>query len=179
MEDNKSKKKNLRKKSISKIIFIEIGTLLFKIISIIFVFLLIFSFIYGVHRVNDQSMKPSFVNGDIVVYYRIDKKLISSDNVIVEQGGEIRVRRVVATAGDEVDIDQNGLKINGYYIQEEGIYEKTNRYEKGIEFPLIVPQNEVFVLGDKREHSADSRIYGCVKISDVYGKVIMVIRNNP
>jgi signal peptidase I len=84
--------------------------------------------------------------------------------------------RVVAVAGDQVDIREDGLYVNGYLQYEENIYEKTTRYEEGVDFPLTVGEGEVFVLGDSRENSTDSRIFGPVSVADTYGKTIMIIR---
>ena len=69
-----------------------------------------------------------------------------------------------------------GLLINGSLQQEQEIYQKTERYQEGGEFPLTVPEGQVFVLGDSRSGATDSRIYGSVEIEDTLGKVMTVIR---
>ena len=74
----------------------------------------------------------------------------------------MQARRVLAAAGDEVDITEEGLFINGSLQQEHDIYEETIRYVTGIEFPLMVGEGQVFVLGDGRENAIDSRVYGCI-----------------
>ena len=86
------------------------------------------------------------------------------------------VRRVVAVEGDTVDITEDGLEVNGYLQQENLIYEKTRRYEEGIDFPVTLKANEVFVLGDARENATDSRVYGVVNIEETKGKVMLIIR---
>jgi len=83
---------------------------------------------------------------------------------------------VVATAGDTVDITQDGLIINGSLQYEQDIYTQTNRYLEGIDFPLTLKNNEVFVLGDARNDISDSRIYGAVNIDDTKGSVITILR---
>jgi signal peptidase I len=65
---------------------------------------------------------------------------------------------------------------NGALQKEPEIYQHTERYAGGVEFPLTVPGGRVFVLGDGRAGAADSRIYDCVRIGDTYGKVIAVVR---
>jgi signal peptidase I len=88
----------------------------------------------------------------------------------------MQVRRVVATAGDSVDIVEAGLVVNGALQQEPEILNKTERYQDGVDFPLTVPEGQIFVLSDSRNGANDSRIFGCVRIEDTFGKVMTVIR---
>lgn len=170
---NKSQRKPMYT---SKMILIELGALGFKIIVIAFIFLLIFSFIFGVHIVSGRDMNPFIRDGDIVLYYRLNQHMQASDVIVFEQDNELEVRRIVAVSGDTVNIDQNGLMVNGAYVNEKDIYENTDRYASGIDFPVTLPEGYVFVLGDSREYSKDSRIYGCIKEKNIYGKVTTVIR---
>ena len=87
--------------------------LLLKISIIILAVFLIFTFLYGIVRINDVSMKPAIKDGDLVMYYRLDKRFISGDVAVFEDDGKATTGRVVAVAGDTVDITKNGLKING------------------------------------------------------------------
>jgi len=151
--------------------------LLMKLAIICFSFVLLFTFLFGVVRYNDSSMDPSIKDGDIVLFFRNKTdKYHPRDVVILDFNGKRQVRRVIATAGDTVDITEDGLYINGALQQEQGIYQKTERYQEGVEFPLVVPEGQVFVMGDSRKDATDSRIYGCVRISDTYGKAMAVIR---
>ena len=72
-------------------------------------------------------MKPAIRQGDLIVSYRLDKNYTFHDLVAIVQDGKKQVGRVVAVEGDIVDIDGEGLKINGMYIQESEILEKTER----------------------------------------------------
>lgn len=154
----------------------ELFFLLAKIAAIIFAFALVFTFMYGFCRNPDVSMVPAVKDGDLVMFYRLDKNYAAQDTLVLEFGGQKQVRRVVAVAGDKVDITEDGLIVNGAIQQEKEIYQATKRYEEGVEFPLIVGEGEVFVLGDSRENATDSRIYGVVKNKDTLGKVMMILR---
>jgi signal peptidase I len=122
-------------------------------------------------------MAPAIKDGDMVLYYQYNSVgYLPQDVIIVEYEGRRQVRRVIATAGDIVDITDSGLVINGALQQETDIYQKTERYEEGVSFPLTVPEGQVFVLGDNRVAATDSRIYGCVEVSETYGKVMAVVR---
>jgi len=151
--------------------------LLLKIASISLVFLLLFTFLFGLIRYQEPAMDPALKDGDLVVFHRYTKSgYLPRDAVVLDHNGRRQVRRVVATAGDTVDITADGLVINGALQQEPEIFQRTERYAEGISFPITVPEGEVFLLGDSREGATDSRIYGCVKIEDTKGKVMTVIR---
>lgn len=154
----------------------DVVHLLLKISVTLVVLFIIFSFVYGVQKVKDVSMKPAIRDGDLVLYYRLDKNLVAGDTVILENDGKTLLTRVVAVAGDTVDINKDGLYINGLQQISQDIYFDTTQFKNGITFPLKVKQNQVFVLGDNRPKALDSRILGCIDLKDVHGKVIMVIR---
>ena len=151
--------------------------LLLKIAIIALAFVLLFTFLFGITRYADPSMSPAIKDGDLVIFHRYTQSgYWPQDVIVLSYNGQTQVRRVIATAGDTVDITEAGLMINGALQQEPGIYEKTERYQDGADFPLTVPEGQVFVLGDSRTGATDSRIYGCVKIEDTLGKVMAVIR---
>jgi len=153
----------------------DLLTLIIKITSIALVFMLLFTFLYGIMRYQDPYMDPSIKDGDLVIFYRYTQVgYVPQDPIVLDYDGERQVRRVIATAGDTVDITEEGLIINGAVQQED--FQKVERYEEGVSFPLTVPEGQVFVLGDRRSGATDSRIYGCVKIKDTLGKVMTVIR---
>jgi len=154
----------------------EALSLLIKIAVILAVFLLVFTFMFGLHRCADASMNPAVQDGDLVLFYRLDKTYAAGDVLLLTFDGQTQVRRVVATAGDTVDITENGLMINGALQQEPEIYQQTQRYAEGATFPLTVGEGQVFVLGDARENATDSRVYSAVDIKDTMGKVITILR---
>jgi len=151
--------------------------LFLKIGSIVLTFLFLFTFVYGIVRYEEPGMASAVKDGDLVVYYRYTGAgYYPQDVIALEFDGRIQARRVVATAGDTVDITNGGLVVNGALQHEPEIFQKTERYAEGVEFPLTVPEGQVFVLGDGRLGAADSRIYGCVEIEKTRGKVMTVIR---
>jgi len=147
-----------------------------KIVAIALAFVLIFTFLYGFDRNTDPDMVPLVKDGDLIVFYRLDKNYVVGDLVVLKYRGELETRRVVAGAGDTVDITKEGLIVNGAIQQEPNIYEETARYAKGVSFPLTVGKGQVFVLGDARENATDSRIYGPVNTRDTLGTVVTLIR---
>ena len=135
------------------------------------------TFLFGVFKYQEPSMDPSIKDGDLVFFFRYNSGgYTPREAIVLDFEGKRQVRRVIASAGDVVDITEDGLIVNGAQQQEMGITQVTQRYREGVDFPLTVPEGHVFVLGDAREGAADSRIYGCVKISDTYGRVMAIFR---
>lgn len=154
------------------ILFLVLKLLIFLILIAVMVF-----FVFGIYRCSDNMMSPAFKDGDLAIYYRMQKEFQTSDTVIVEKDGETQIRRIVAKPGDSVEITADGLKINGYLQQETGIYTETLPYTEGISFPVTLEENEYFVLGDNRSGAKDSRIYGAVKKEEIKGTVIVLLRH--
>jgi len=154
----------------------DVRQLLLKIVVVCVAFALVFTFLFGVYRVKDDAMEPAVQDGDLVLYYRLDKRYVASDTLVLEYEGKKQIRRVVAVAGDVVDVTEEGVLINGSRIQEQGIYHDTLRYTDGVTFPITVGEGQVFVLGDNRINAVDGRLYGAVNIEDTFGKVMTILR---
>lgn len=151
--------------------------LLLKVGMVLGFVAMVFLFLFGVVQAPDESMRPAVREGDLVVYYRLQRDYAAGDLVVVDDGGEREVRRVVAVAGDEVDFSADGLVINGYLQSEQGIYAETEPFADGVTYPVTVGEGQVFVMGDNRPSSKDSRIYGPVDIaSGTEGEAMTVIR---
>ena len=114
----------------------DLVQLLLKIVLLLLVvFLIFYFFFYGIVRINDISMKPSIKDGDLVLYYRLDHRFISGDVAVFEKDDKTTTGRVVAVAGDTVDITKDGLKINGAEQISQDIYFDTTRFKKRSRFP--------------------------------------------
>jgi signal peptidase I len=154
----------------------ELLSLLVKLGVVAVIAAIVLSLVYGFFRTDDPGMSPAIKSGDLTLFYRFDKEYKAGDVLVLRFEGKRNVARVVAIEGDTVDITEDGLVINGALQQEPSIYEKTDRYEEGADFPLVLGEGEVFVLGDARENATDGRIYGAVNENDTLGTVIAVIR---
>ena len=157
-------------------LLLEILYLVIKIAVVVLLFALAFTFAFGIEKVEDNSMAPSFKGGDLALFSRFDDSFVSSDVVVIDYEGDAQLRRVVAVAGDTVEITSDGLVVNGALLQEQNVHTDTLLYEGGVTLPLTLKENEVFVLGDNRLESLDSRKYGPVDTSIIAGKAIFVGR---
>lgn len=150
--------------------------LLIKFVSIFLAIGLVFTFIFGLYRVNDTSMVPAINPGDMILYYRLDKDLVVGETVVYNYRGETTLARVVAMPGDEVTVDESGLVVNGSHQYEPKIYKETLPMVDGIDYPVKLKEDEVFLLADNRDKSIDSRLFGPVKISQIQGKIFTLLR---
>ena len=123
-------------------------------------------------QVNGMSMAPTLQEGEIVILHQT-KKIEKGDMMGFYYGGKVLLKRAIGSAGDYIDIDQEGnIYVNGEMLEEPYLERKgLGRCE--LDFPYQVPEGMVFVLGDNREVSLDSRIraIGCVESSQIVGKV--------
>ena len=124
-------------------------------------------------EVNGSSMASTLENGEVVIL-RQTKDIKKGDIVGFYYGGKILLKRAIGSAGDEIDIDQDGnVSVNGIAIEESYVSgKKTGQCDQ--EFPCRVPESSFFVLGDNRTVSIDSRMksIGCVERDQIVGKAV-------
>ncbi len=160
------RKKRREKRKNRLIAFLE----LFLVIAAVF---LIFCICMGVSVVKGDSMYPALHDQDIVLYQRIGQEYQPGDIVVVQRPqGERFVKRIVALAGDTVSVQEGKLYVNGSEEQTSSLMGDTDAMEGGVEYPFRLKDKEVFLLGDNREVSEDSRSFGAVKLEDIKGKII-------
>jgi len=120
-----------------------------------------------------NSMSPTLENKDIVVSIKTSE-LKQGDICCLYYNNHILVKRVIGVAGDEIVMDPDGnVYVNGILLDEPYLVEK-NLGESDIEFPYTVPERTVFVLGDNRSTSVDSRnsLIGCISVDEIVGKIV-------
>ena len=146
------------------------------IIAAFFVITLVFTFIFRVFSVDGPSMKPTLQDGDKVVVSTMGYKAQKGDVVVLSSTEGLKkpiIKRVVAVAGDTVDINftTGVVTVNGI---EEHYTDELTTQQFDVAFPLTVPEGTVFVLGDNRGVSLDSRStqVGCVDERLIVGKVL-------
>ena len=128
--------------------------------------------VFGVSTVSGVSMLDTFHAGEHVFYLRVAIDPHRGDIVSVRvPSDEYYIKRVIAVGGDEVDLRDGALYING--VKEEGDYIRgvTEPEDGAVTYPFTVGEDDVFVVGDNREQSVDSRSFGCVNRSQVRGIV--------
>jgi signal peptidase I len=144
------------------------------------------TFLVEPFEVPSGSMETTIMTNDKILADKISYKftsILKGDIIVFADKGvpdRTLVKRVIATGGQTVEI-KNGL----VYVDNTPLYEP---YTKGaesvplaqhlnnmsIEYPFNVPEGQLWVMGDNRENSADSRYFGSITEASVYGKAIMV-----
>lgn len=124
-------------------------------------------------QITGASMEPTLIDGQFVVAVKNDA-FEPGDITAFYYNNKILIKRVIASAGDWVDIDKAGnVFVNGALLDEPYLTEKSLG-ECNIELPYQVPDGRVFVMGDDRAVSLDSRTVavGCISKEQVLGEVV-------
>jgi signal peptidase I len=183
--------------------FNELCDMIESVLFSIFTVILIFTFVFKVASVVGTSMEPTLVEDDklivsstfynnpkqkdIIIIDAEDAHLLADtdddgevDDVVTNDGlHKTIVKRVIAVAGQTVDIDftTGNVYIDGEVINEPYINNLTLQDHDAFEYPITVPDGYVFVMGDNREVSKDSRSneIGLIDVNDIIGKVVLRI----
>lgn len=148
----------------------------------IVIFLVIRNFLFTSYLVSGSSMEPTLHDGDRVIVNRIGYLIgdIQRQDVIVFHFSEQEdyVKRVIGLPGDEIEYINDVLYINGQQVPEEYLEEENPEVLYTGTFTLDeitgknkVPEDKLFVLGDNRDGSTDSRVFGFIDMDQVVGKV--------
>lgn len=130
------------------------------VFSLVFV-VLIFTFVFRIVGVEGDSMMPTLYNDDRVIITHLFYTPKAGDIVVVTKPTSIEkpiIKRIIATENQEVYIDfnTNEVFVDGNLLDEPYIAEPT-RKKSDVDFPVTVPPGHVFVMGDNRNNSRDSR----------------------
>ena len=162
-------RRRLRKRArITRTIITPVGAL--TVVAAVAV--LLSSFLFTAIQVSGDSMEPTLSDGDVLVLLNSDH-FASGQLCCVAWQNKLLIKRVIATGGDQIDIDREGnVSLNGVLLDEPYVTEKSLG-ECDIEFPYTVPEGTLFVMGDQRSTSIDSRssAVGAVGTDQIVGKV--------
>lgn len=163
--------KRLRRKQNSRRIFRQT---VFSLLVVAAVAVLAAMLFFPIFRVTGSSMEPTLHPKEIVVCLK-SSRFQSGDPVAFYYNNKVLLKRVIGTAGDTIEIDDSGnVFVNGSQLDEPYITKKSLG-QCDIDFPYQVPDNRIFVMGDNRETSVDSRTtaVGCIADEYVIGKVFL------
>lgn len=148
------------------------------IVGAVLVALLVRTFLFQVFSIPSESMVPTLQPGDRVVVNRLDDDPSRGDVVVFRrpetwagQHDDI-IKRVIATEGETVEASDGGVLVGGVPLEENYLAEGITTGDFG---PVTVPDGELWVMGDNRPFSSDSRVNGPVPLDRVVGQAFLVI----
>ena len=148
-----------------------------RVVLVAAMFWLLFGVVFMLARVQGNEMFPAVKDGDLVLAYRLQQSCTKNDVVVYQADGVTHVGRVLALAGDVVNITEDGtLLVNGTTQSGEILYPTYPASAAGLSYPYTVPEGSVFILADYRTNAADSRNFGAIPMRDVKGTVLALLR---
>lgn len=169
--------KEIRRVRYQKRYFRTISSTVFILVIVAAVAILISSLILPVFRIYGTSMAPTFEEGDIVAAVKTTQ-FSRKDLIAFYYNNRILVKRVIATEGEWVDMDEEGnVFVNSIPLYEDDYLIDKSFGDCNITLPYQVPEGKIFVMGDHRSVSMDSRNsqIGCVSEEQIAGKLILRI----
>ena len=141
-------------------------------------FSLIFNIFFKIAIVNGHSMEPTYHDGNYLLLSRgaalergsvvVIKSGTYVDSDGEEQNYNVLVKRIVGLRGETLEITENGqIFINGTLLEDDFEPMKDSMMK------ITIPEGQYFVLGDNRNNSADSRVFGCFFRNEIIGSVIL------
>jgi signal peptidase I len=169
--------KNGRGYDVKRDIWEWVESIAISVTTLIFIFV----FVFRIVGVDGRSMDKTLADGDRLIITSMFYTPAAGDIVVVNQPNEFGkplIKRIIALEGQTVDIDfETGVvTVDGQVLDEPYISTPTTVYE-GVDFPVTVPEGTVFVMGDNRQSSTDSRseMVGFIDTRYILGKAIFRI----
>jgi signal peptidase I, bacterial type len=150
-----------------------------SIVVALFLAFIFHSYVLARANVDGPSMQPTLHNNDVIFLEKlsVETNNIKRGEIIVfdskNENHDYYIKRVVGVAGDQVEIKDGKVYVNGNQIVENYLSEDTITEPITPKTTYKVPEGEVFVLGDNRGNSTDSRMLGCINIKDIKGHAIL------
>jgi len=161
--------------------------LLQTLVVTVVLFFLIQGFVAQPFQVQQHSMERTFFNGDYLIVDRLShlwspyargQVIVFQPPESVADAGKPFIKRVIGVAGDTIDIRDGKVFVNGVAIDEPYLYRDASGVTEPTD-PLsptstwLIPAGHLFVMGDHREQSSDSRVFGPIEVSSVIGRGLL------
>lgn len=153
----------------------DIRALILRIIVIGLAAYLFFTQLFFVGQVHGMNMFPAVKDGDLAIVFRLQGEYAKGDVVAYQTADGVSFGRIAACAGDVISMDDTGDWLVNGTLQTGEILYPTYALE-GMEYPYLVPEGSLFILGDYRTKATDSRIYGAIPMEQLVGKTITILR---
>lgn len=151
------------------------------LISLVVVAVLSRSFIFGTYVIPSESMEDTLLVSDNIIGNKLAYKnnVPQQGDIIIYNTDQVYIKRVIALPGQTIDIREGNVYVDGKELNEPYIKGSTFPTKIGdmnkIQYPYTIPDNKLFVMGDNRENSKDSRYIGPIDIDSIEAKPIFII----
>lgn len=144
-------------------------------------FIVIYLFIIQPNQVKGASMEPTFISGDYIFTSKITFRFRPperGDVIVFKSPGNQDIefiKRIIGLPGDKLLFKSEEVFVNGIQLHEDYISAKTNLWPEGFakeDEEIVVPEGQLFVMGDNRPRSSDSREFGPIPFTSVIGHVV-------
>ncbi len=170
---SKDVEKELKRERYKKKYKISLRSTIFTLVAVAAIAVLVATLWMPVLEIYGSSMTPSLEDGEIVVSTK-GKDFKSGEIIAFYYNNNVLIKRVIATSGQWVNITADGtVYVDGTELNENYISEKSFG-DCDITLPYQVPENKIFVMGDHRSVSVDSRssVIGCISEEQIVGKIV-------
>ncbi len=159
-------------------LFVEIVVILAIVFGLSF---LLRTFVFGAYAIPSASMETTIMTGDMVFSEKVSYyvRAPQSGDIVTftdpETPSRTLIKRVIATEGQTITLKDGKVLVDGVALDEEYTNGKPS-YELAstITFPYTVPQGYVWVMGDNRTNSQDSRYFGAIPVSSITGRAAII-----
>lgn len=152
------------------------------VMSAMIVVIILFTFVFRIVNVNGESMQNTLFTNDKVIVTSLFYKPQNGDIVVISHGAVYNkplIKRVIATEGQKlkIDFETGSVYVNDALVDEPYIKGFTKMNDINMKIPEVIPEGYVFVMGDNRSNSKDSRNtdVGLIKVDDILGKAQFVV----
>lgn len=169
-------KNELNRERYKRRYFLVIRSTVYSLITVAAVAVLVATLWLPVLQIYGHSMAPTLIEGEIVVTVK-NSDFKPGDVVAFYYNNKILVKRVIGNPGDWIEVDEEGrVRVNQILLEEPYVQEYALG-ECDIEMPYQVPDGRIFVMGDNRATSVDSRstTVGCISEEEIVGKIVFVV----
>ena len=153
----------------------------FKLVIVVFIILFLMIYVVSVTQVVGSSMIPNLHDGDVLILSKANYRIFDvkrGDIISLDyEDTKYLIKRVIGLPGDDVDIIDNQLYINGKVYEEDYLDEELNYDDFSLQDLgyATIPEDYYLVLGDNREDSIDSREIGLISKDEINGKIVLRI----
>ena len=141
---------------------------------------------FDIYRIPSNSMQATLLSGDYIIASKLaylDASPLYGDVVIFNHKNKETlnkksryIKRVIAIAKDKIELNKGKLYVNGKIVKESYVLDNNNKTQYSLNMPIIrVKDNHVFVMGDNRDNSMDSRRFGSIPIAQITDKATYIL----